>query len=247
MTYDIRQFAKYTGLMPGNSTYEVEDLEQLWVYCRGNAAQLQRLVSYLPFELQDDVFVLGVSDFTSGPGWMDASVQLPIVFEGKRGGTYLFEYEDQHASVAMGREAWGYPKAFARVDMLRIDNRVSARVKDYETPVFGIEATLDDSVDSSLWGHLDLYPQIQVRAVPQKNGPDFDSFDVISRDPSIDYVDKVRRTGRADVTIGQIDIANGILGGEPLEVVEVLGTELLRGDYRSTPENGVPRILKRYR
>ncbi|MGO3226126.1 MAG: acetoacetate decarboxylase family protein [Agrococcus casei] len=246
MTYDIRRFAEYTGQMPGDSTYEVENLEQLWVYCRGNSTQLQHLVGYLPFELQDDVFVLGVGDYSTGPGWMDASVLLPVAFEGQTGGTYLFEYEDQHASVAMGREAWGYPKAFARVDMLRVDNRVSARVKDYDQHVFGVEATLDNSVDDSAWSHLSLYPQFQVRAVPEKNGPGFDSFDVVSRDPSVDYVAKSRRTGTADVSIGRIDIANGILGGEPLEVVTVLGAELLVGDYKSTAANGVPRVVKSF-
>ena len=244
MTYDIRRFAEYTGMMPGNSTYEVDGLEQLWVYCRGNAAQLQHLVGYLPFELQDDIFVLGVADFSDGPGWMDASVLLPIVFDGVPGGTYLFEYEDQHASVAMGREAWGYPKAFARVDMQRSGHSVSAAVDDYDTPVFRVEADFSADPGDAAWNHLSLYPQFQVRAVPQKNGPGFDSFDVVSRDPSVDYRPHDRLVGTASVSIGRVDIANGILGGEPLQVVEVLGAELLIGDYRSTERNGVPRVVR---
>lgn len=241
MTYDIASFKKFTGSMPGNSTYEVRDLRQLWVFCRGDREQLERLASYTPFELQSDVFVLGVADFSSGPGWFDASLVLPVTFEGRPGGTYFFEYEDQHDSVAMGREAWGYPKALARVEWREDVGGISTRVYDYDTEVFSVEVDFDETVDDSGWRDLAIYPQYQVRAVPQQAGPSFESLDVLTRDPSRDWVAKERLFGRAEVRIGQVDIANGILGGDRLEVVEVLGAELRVGDYFSTAENGVPR------
>ncbi|WP_162903759.1 acetoacetate decarboxylase family protein [Leucobacter sp. wl10] len=243
MAYRIESFKRFTGSMPGNSTYEVRDLRQLWVFCRGDRDQLARLASYTPFEPRSDVFVLGVADFSSGPGWFDASLVLPVTFRGEVGGSYFFEYEDQHDSVAMGREAWGYPKALARVEWQEDAHGISTRVYDYDTDVFSIEVDFDSTVDDSAWRHLAIYPQYQVRAVPQQAGSSFDSLDVLSRDPSRDWVAKDRLLGRAEVKIGRLDLTNGILDGERLEVVEVLGAELCIGDYYSTAENGVPRKI----
>lgn len=115
---------------------------------------------------------------------------------------------------------------------------------DYDTEVFRVEVSFDDSVDASAWEHLRIYPQYQVRAVPQAAGSGFDVLDVITRDPSADEIRKQTILGRAEVSIGRVDIANGVLGGEPLKVVEVLGAELRVGDYRSTAENGVPRVVR---
>ncbi|UYG16040.1 acetoacetate decarboxylase family protein [Brachybacterium huguangmaarense] len=237
--------SRFTGMMPGDTTYEVDGLRQLWIYCRGDRDQLEHLVGHLPFGLQDDVFVLGMADFSAGPGWTDASVVLPITFEGRRGGTYCFEYEDQHTSVAMGREAWGYPKALARMTWDEDASGLHVRVDDYDTEVFEADVVLDDAVDDAAWSHLSIYPQYQVRAVPQKNGPGFDSMEVVSRDPSVDEIVQERHLGRARVDIGTVDIANRILGGRRLEVVDVLGAELRVSDYRSTSENGVPRTVQR--
>lgn len=244
MTYDLARFSRFTGMIPGNSTYRVDGIRQLWIYCRGDRHQLEHLVGHLPFELQDDIVVLGAADFSSGPGWTDASVVLPITFEGRAGGTYCFEYEDQHTSVAMGRETWGYPKALARMTWTEDESGIHVRVADYDTEVFGADVVLDDAVDDSAWSHVSLYPQYQVRAVPQKNGPGFDSVDVVSRDPSVDEVVHRRLLGRARVSIGTVDIANRILGGRRLDLVDVLGAELRISDYRSTAENGVPRTVK---
>ncbi|MGP9722476.1 acetoacetate decarboxylase family protein [Corynebacterium sp. AOP40-9SA-29] len=244
MSYQINNLLTYTGMMPGNSTYSVKDLHQLWVYCRGDRAQLERLSGFLPFELQDDIFILGVGDFSDGPGWADASIILPITFNGEKGGTYYFEYEDQHASVAMGRETWGYPKAFARVEYAETTEGIHAEVTDYDTEVFSVDVTFDDSVRDEKWDHLAIYPQYQVRGVPQKNGSSFDILDVVSRDPSVDYIPKSRRLGQAKVTIGKVDIANNILDGEKLEVLEVLGAELQIGDYHSTTANGIPHVVE---
>lgn len=243
MGYDIESFIRFTGMMPGDSTYDVEDLRQLWVFCRGDREQLEHLIAHTPFDLQDDVFVLGIADFSSGPGWVDASLVLPISFEGRKGGTYFFEYEDQHTSVAMGRETWGYPKALARVEWDETATGIRGRVHDYDIDVFSVDVEFDETVDASAWSHLEIYPQFQVRAVPQQAGPGFDSLDVITRDPSADYVAKELLLGRAEVEIGAVDIANDILGGERLKVLEVLGAELRVGDYHSTAENGVPRIV----
>jgi len=246
MTYDINSFFKFTGLYPGNNTYEVPGLHQLWVFCRGNKQQLEQMIAPTPFGLQDDIFVLGVGDFSKGTGWSDASLLLPVVFEGRRGANYYFEYEDQHASVASGREVWGYPKALAHIDWSENEQGVRTRVRDYDTDVFSVSIEYDDSVDASKWSHIEIYPQFQVRAVPETAGSGFSIFDVVTRDPSRDYTAHRTLLGRASVEIGKVDLANGILGGNKLEIVEALGAEMRIGDYRSTMENGVPRVVRSF-
>ncbi|MGB4778484.1 acetoacetate decarboxylase family protein [Microbacterium sp.] len=176
---------------------------------------------------------------------MDAAVVLPVSFEGQMGGTFFYEYEDNHLSVSMGREAWGYPKAYAKCDMIQTEKGVRARVWDYETNVFSVDVTFCDTVDDGAWADVQLYPQLQTRFATQLAGPGFSLLEVVSRDPSVDYVAKQRFVGRAEVEIGRLDLTNRILDGGGFEIKEVLGAELRIGDYRSTPENGVPKVVRK--
>ncbi len=246
MTYDIRSFFKFTGVLPGDVTYAVPELHQFWVFCRGDKEQMARMIAPTPFGLQDDIFVIGVGDFSKGTGWADACLLMPVTFDGAPGGNYYFEYEDQHASVASGREVWGYPKALAKIDWKEDDKGVRVRVHDYDTEVFSVAIDYDDTVDASQWSHLSIYPQYQVRAVPEVAGSGFSIFDVVTRDPSRDYTPHRTILGRASVDIGKVDLANGILGGEKLIIRDVLGAEMRIGDYKSTAENGVPKVVRSF-
>jgi len=244
MHYDIREFFKFSGLYPGNVTYEVPQLQQIWIYCRGERSQLAQMMAPTPFTLQDDIFVIGVGDFSKGTGWADASIVLPILFDGKAGGNYYFEYEDQHASVASGREVWGYSKALAKIDWINRENGIDVKVHDYEQLVFSFTLDYEDDLDCSNWAHLALYPQYQVRAVPEIAGPSFAILDVVTRDPSLDYTPHRTLLARAKVEMGKVDLTNNILGGEKLKLLEILGAEVRIGDYRSTLAHGVPQRVR---
>ena len=217
MTYDIRRFAEYTGQMPGDSTYEVENLEQLWVYCRGNSTQLQHLVGYLPFELQDDVLRARCRRLLDRPRLDGCECAAACRLRGADGWHVPLRVRGPARVGCHGPGVLGLPQGVRPRGHAARQTTVSRLASRTTTSTCSASRRHSTTASTTRRGATSVcIPQFQVRAVPEKNGSGFDSFDVVSRDPSVDYVAKSRRTGTADVSIGRIDIANGILGGEPL-------------------------------
>ncbi|RGE20093.1 acetoacetate decarboxylase family protein [Leucobacter sp. wl10] len=244
--YDPTSFFDFLDFGPVK-TYACDGLRTLAVYCRGNCEQMEKLLEPTPFTLADDRFVVSVADFaniralTGRPSYpyFDAAIVLPVEINGERGGNYYFEWEDSHVSVASGRELWGYPKRFAKIALNEIEGGLHAKTWDYEKPVFDIDFTFDDSVTGENWNDVAMAPHFQVRAVPEVDGPGFESFKVISRDAGQDFELLSKHRGRATVEFGpEIQVAD-----EPFEIVEVLGAEYTVGNYVSSQENGIPRIV----
>ena len=236
--YDPLAFWNFLRFGPGNVTYACPSLKTLSVYCRGDRGEMERLLDPLPFELADDRFVVSIADFgnNSGRTYYDAAIILPIRYGEHVGGTYYFEYEDKHTTVAGGRELWGYPKHFARIELEAASVGAHGKASLYDELMFEVGIDFDPAVDRDAWADLRLFPHYQVRAVPEVNGPGFQSFDIISRNTSKDYKLTERKIGRGRVSLGPA-IAAG------LRVEEVLGAEYTVGDFASTQENGVPTIV----
>jgi len=211
---------------------------------QGEKEQIASFLKPMPFELADDRFVVSIADFgnNSGKTYYDAAVIFAVRYGDHVGGTYYFEYEDKHSTVAGGRELWGYPKHFAKIAVSATDEGARGAATLYDDVMFEIGVAFDDSVDRAAWADLRIYPHYQVRAVPEVNGPGFQSFDIISRDTSKDYKLKERKVGRGTVTFGPAISFDG----EALRVSEVLGAEYTTGDFASTPENGVPKIIESF-
>lgn len=239
--YDPLKFWNFLRFGPGNVTYACPGLKTLSVYCRGERAQMEQLLEPLPFELADDRFVVSIADFgnNSGRTYYDAAIILPVRYGDHVGGTYYFEYEDKHTTVAGGRELWGYPKHFARIELEETANGFRGKTSLYDDVMFEIAVDFDASVSREAWADLRLFPHYQVRAVPEVNGPGFQSFDIISRNTVKDYKLTERKVGRGSVSLGPTIAA----GDERLRVVEVLGAEYSIGDFASTPENDVPTVV----
>ncbi len=239
--YNPLEFWKFLRFGPGNTTYSCPGLKTLSVYCRGKREQLERLMDPMPFDLADDRFVVSIADFgnNSGRTYYDAAVILPVRYGEHVGGTYYFEYEDKHTTVAGGRELWGYPKHFAKIELAETANGVRGAARLYDDVMFEIGVEFDDSVSREPWQDLRLFPHYQVRAVPEVNGAGFQSFDIISRNTVKDYKLIDRKVGRGSVKLGPTISADG----QTLEIVKVLGAEYTGGDFASTPENGVPVVV----
>ena len=245
--YEPRRFFEFLGFDPGDQEYECPDLETINVYCRGDREQLELLLEPTPFTLASDIMQVTVADFanctmTQGR-YFDGGVLLAVSYGEHRAGTYFFEFEDEHWSTAAGRELWGYPKRYAKFDMDVSDTRATASIRSYETPILDMAVDFDDSVNPAAWGEAKLSPTMQVRAVPELDGPSFSQFDLSLRDTAANFVLKQRRVGRATVELGAVDIGSGLLGGEPLHVVEVLGGEHTIGDFAATRSHGTPVVL----
>jgi len=239
--YDVNAFFKFLNFGPGNKTYHCPDLKALTVTCRGDADQLNAMLAPTPFELADDRFAISIADFRNiaARPYFDAAVILAVSYGSHRGGTYYFEYEDNHATVAGGRELWGYPKHFAKISLE--EHQGSARGMVWLEGDTLFEIGMDDGVAGDLHAAsgLSLYPHLQVRAVPQANGPSFQSFEILSRNTSKDYVPKLRKTGKGRVVMGKSVAFDGI----PLKVLEILTAEYTVGDFYATAENGTPKII----
>lgn len=245
--YDPKRFFEFLGFDPGDQEYESENLETVNVFCRGDREQLERLLEPTPFTLESDIFQVTVADFanctmTQGR-YFDGGVLLAVSYGEHRAGTYFFEFEDEHWSTAAGRELWGYPKRYAKISMDVDDHGAKGSIWSYETPVLDIAVEFDDSVDPAAWSEAKLSPTMQVRAVPELNGPSFSQFDISLRDTAANFKLKQRLVGRASVKLGAVDIGSGLLGGEPLRVFEVLGGEHTVGDFAATRTHGTPVVL----
>lgn len=245
--FEPARFFEVLGFEPGDQQYRCPDLKTLNVYCRGDEAQLRQLISHTPLQLEGDIFAVTIADFencTMSRGrYLDSGIIIPVSYGGQRGGTYFFEFEDEHWSTATGRELWGYPKRYAKISLERDETGARGRTWHYETDLIDVSVEFDETVTGEAWSHLAFAPNIQVRAVPEFDGDSYSHFDVIKRNTSANFVTKERCYGRGSATLGPVDIGSGVLEGRPLEVLEVLGAEYVIGDFASTAENGTPVTL----
>jgi len=243
--YDPKAFFTFLGFHAGDMEYNCPDLRTLNVYCRGDREQLQQLLSVTPFTLTSDIFVATIADFAncSTAPYMDAGIILPIAYKEHIAGNYFFEFEDQHWSVAAGRELWGYPKRYAKIALDNDQAGAHGTVQDYDTSIMDIAVSFDDAVTSTPWKDVKLAPTIQIRAVPELDGPSFSQFDLIMRNTAANFVVKERRLGKGKIALGPVDIGSGLLGGAQLKIKEVLGAEYIVGDFAATKTNGTPVTL----
>lgn len=243
MTYDPNSFFAYLGYPGGEQPYFAPGLSSLTVYCRGEEANLAKLLEPTPFELADTVFGIQIADFRStdiGPYW-DSGIVVPVRYGETRGATYLFEWEDQPWSIAFGREVWGYPKQSGAIDLVAEDDEVRGAVTHEGAAVFSIGARLEDGYDDSAWRGVSLYPHLQVHCLPAADRGGFSLFEIVSRDTSADFALASRRVGSGRVELGS-SIA---IAGTELVVGEVLGAEYVVGDYACTRENGRASVIDR--
>lgn len=239
--YDINKFFKYLGYYPSDYTPTCPKLRSLAVYVRGNRKQLEELLEPTPFILNDDRFVISVADFSNQShfSFFDGAVLIPVRFGDVEGSTYYFEYEDNHETVASGREKWGYPKKFAKIALEDDAHGARGAVTLEGDTMFSIAVDFDEQADNAAWRDYKVYPHIQARAISEIYGPSFTQFDIIARDTSKDYEPISKRFGEASVEVGP---SIGI-NGRSLEIVEVLGGEYSVGNFSSTRENGRARVI----
>lgn len=217
--------------------YSCPDNATLSVFCRVDKALLERYLAPLPFEPAGDIIIVYASDFTNckKAEFMDAGIIVPILFQGQRGATYLFEYEDNDAAIAAGRDLWGYPKKFADIT-LKIDGDVAtASVVRRGTEILRIDADLSRPVEIPT---LKTAPHFHMHVQPGPDGKVL-SRRVIQRDTSPDFQLKSSRTGTASVNLAS-------LPADPLSEFmpqEILGAVLTRGDFYATEENGWGRTV----
>ncbi len=199
--------------------------------CQGDPEVLKAYLANTPFTLADDRFLVYVSDFTNCDKipFMDAGVVIPVEFEGRTGGYFLFEYEDNDAAIAAGRDLWGYPKKYGDILLEERGDRVTASVTRKGVPLITINCTLDGAPAPA----LKTTPHLNIHVQPAPDGGILNKR-VIARDTSPDFQLTSNRSGSATVSLGSI--ATDPL--TPLQPLALLGASYVIGDFFATETNG---------
>lgn len=235
--YETQRFYRYLGYRPAALPYSCLNQMSVIVYCEADRGLLESLLVDTPFLLRDNRFAVSVADFrnnTSYP-YFDAGIVLATEFDGVAGGTFVYEFEDQHFTVASGREKWGYPKQHSRIEMVDDGKVIGFSVSSEGTSNLRISADRTRPCQRDAWDDLRLYPHLQVRAVPEFAGHGFESFQVLARDTSPDFRLARRESCAATVEFGSVV---GMLSEST-----ILGADVVMGDFHATEQNTRPRLL----
>lgn len=215
---------------PGNTT--------LSVYCRGDRSRLAAHLVNTPFELASDIFLVYVSDFTKcdKASFMDAGIMLPVLYRGRRGGYVLYEYENDDAAMAAGRELWGYPKKYAAIEMRIANEKAWGRVERKGQVIFELEA---DLAAPAVVPAIDLSPHFNVKVAAAPQGG-VQSRQIIERDTSPDFVltSTSSGTGRAVLTGHENDPLHR------LGSFDCLAASLTVGDFLASEQHGWGRVIE---
>lgn len=214
---------------PGNWT--------LNVVCRAPEGILEKYLAPSPFAPIDDRFVIYVSDFMNCDKipFHDGGIIVPVRFDEYTGGNFLFEYEDNDAAIAAGRDLWGYPKKYGSFEKSVSDSKVSATITRHGVELVHIECDLTQPIDVP---DVVTMPHLNMHVQP---GPDGKVLNrrVIARDTSPDFEQTSHRTGKASARLASLP--QDPLG--ELGPVEVLGGSFTMGNYLASEENGWGRTI----
>ncbi|MDH3691546.1 MAG: acetoacetate decarboxylase family protein [Gammaproteobacteria bacterium] len=211
----------------------------VYAVCRGDENVIRSLLEPTPFEFVEDRFVVSIVDFSNCDKvpFMDAAIVVPVGYKDILGGNYIFEYENNDAAIAAGRELWGYPKKYARISLEKEGDTVTARVIREGEMLMEVQCVLDDSM--SIPTKPKLTPHLNIHAQPAPDGPGVLARRIIARDTSSDFKVISERAGETSIRLG--GTANDPL--DLFESKEILGGGFIVGDFYATEKNGWGKII----
>lgn len=216
---------------PGNRT--------LYAVGRADEEVVRALLEPTPFEYVDNRFVASVTDFMNCDKvpFMDAAIVVPVRYGELSGGHYVFEYENNDAAIAAGRELWGYPKKYADITLQHSGETVTGRVIREGQLIMEMICTLDSSI--AIPQKPGVTPHLNILAQPAPDGPGVLGRRIISRDTSPDFELESERAGQVSIQLGRTST-------DPLDLfepAEIIGGGLITGDFHATDTNGWGRIV----
>ena len=72
----------------------------------------------------------------------EASISIPVTFEGKPGNYSVVLYVDKALPIVVGREIWGFPKKDAEIVYQETKDKISAQVQRFGTTIVELSADL---------------------------------------------------------------------------------------------------------
>lgn len=220
--------------------YECPKNRSLNVVCRVETDHLDELLRHTPFSRVGDLVLIYISDFRNcnKVPFMDAGIVVPVDYDGRRGGYFLFEYEDEDAAIAAGRDLWGYPKKYGEIDLVADENGARGTVTRKGVPIISLECAFAETAPAPA---IQVTPHINIHVQP---GPDGSIFNrrIIERDTSSDFQKISEQHGKGSAQLESIptdDLAK-------FRPVEILGASYVVGDFFATEANGWGRVIGTY-
>jgi acetoacetate decarboxylase len=219
--------------------YECKGNKTLFVLCKGDQNIIKKYLAVTPFEYISDLFVISISDFTNSKKLplMDCGLIFPVKYKNLFGGYYMFEYEDHEYAIAAGRDLWGYPKKYGKIDLIETNSKIRGTVKRNNKVI--IDITCDLSKKISKVERPKLTPHLNIHVIPKADGPGIFSMRIISRDTSPDFELISERYGESTVTMDG-------LSTDPLNEfapLSILGGGFTVGNFLASEKNGWGKVI----
>lgn len=214
--------------------YECKNNSTLFAICRVDEEVIRKILEPTPFEYVNDYMVISISDFSNcdKAQFMDSAMVISVRHKGSLGGYYIFEYENNDAAIAAGRDLWGYPKKYADITMSKEDHIIKGKASKDNVPIIQIECDLNSPIENL--PDVQTTPHLNIHMVPSPDSSDVFSKRIISRDTSPDFELHRKVYGATKIKLQSSKT-------EPLSIfesIEVLGGGLIEGDFYATEENG---------
>lgn len=221
--------------------YKCTNFGSVSVYAEVEPELIKKYLEPTPFEYISSVFNISISDFSNTDGYggfYDCSFVIPVKYKDLIGGYTMFEYESEDFAIAAGRELWGYPKEYAKMDFIDSTEKVLATASKRGKEFVRIEFT-KNSVDKIEIPDVKLTPHLQVQVVPNAEGPGVFLKRVLQRDTSPDYKSRIYMEGETTLTL-KFDGKNPL---DEFASAKIIGGTYTRGEWASTEENGWAKVV----
>ena len=222
--------------------YESKDYVSLYAVVEVNEEELRRIISFTPYEYVSNKAIISITDFSkcNKVSYMDTAIVIPVKFEGREGGYYIYEYENNDAAIAAGRELWGYPKKYANITLTEDNGMFIGKV--VKNGQMFIELTGQKTEDLPPVDEPKTSPHLLIKTIAHPSG-ETSIRQIIERDTNPDFVLKEKL---------QVDVKVHIQSTErePLDLlkpVKILGGGLIKGDFYATEENGWGKIIAEFK
>ena len=162
-----------SGLYP-TPPFEYREVSQLLVAFKTDAATMKKLVPSPVTPNKDNLMFVSVADFLcSGFGrYLEAHVFTTGTFKRRPVNFSIYLILDNDVAIGAGREIWGFPKKFGRLDLDLTDDVVSSQVERGGRTVIDASmhleraGSVDDVAGTPEWIARRFIPNVSMSAPP---------------------------------------------------------------------------------
>lgn len=219
--------------------YQCKDYVSIFAVVEANEKEIKRILSMTPFEYIDNKIVVSITDFsnTDKLAYMDCAMVVPVKYGDKNGGYYIYEYENNDAAIAAGRDLWGYPKKYAEITLSEKDGKIHGSAKKNGEVILEMKSTLSESKPKVQ--EPTITPHFNIRTIAKPTGSVL-LQEIIERDTSPDFQ-------LHEKIFSNVQVKMGTTATEPMDLlgpVKNLGGGVVKGDFYATEQNGWGNVLK---